>query len=384
MRKLSVLQVNHSYSIGGAESMIVQLCNSLHDMDCELSICSMANDLEATKNLTSDIPIYSLGYNYSQIRGFKLLLNFFSIIGKLGRLIRSIQPDIIHIHCFFTHYLILAIAVRLYAPKIKVVKTIHTSGLFYTNKTIVDKLRVKVEQYATKLNRTSIVAISQQVLSQSQSLFGKYAEDISLIYNGVDISKFYKNKNNQELREQLIGDKEILAVYVARFAKGKNHSYLVELWNKMKQRNINNIRLVFVGDGQLESDIESEIIDKELNDEILCFGSTTRVNDILSVCDFALFPSDYEGFGIALIEYLSSYLPVICSDIPPFKEIVENGKNGYIISLSKPEMWIKTIRTLAENEKNRSSLGLRARERSEEFSAEEMAKNYKELYIRIL
>ena len=80
MRKLSVLQVNHSYSIGGAESMIVQLCNSLHDMACELSICSMANDLEATKNLTSDIPIYSLGYNYSLIRGFKLLLNFFSII----------------------------------------------------------------------------------------------------------------------------------------------------------------------------------------------------------------------------------------------------------------------------------------------------------------
>ena len=382
MKKKNILQINHSFAMGGVESMIVQLSNNIDSTQCDLSVCSIADDLEMTKRLINNVPVYCLGYKIKQIRGWRLILNFVFVICKLGKLIKQVDPDIVHVHSYFTHYLFMALAVRFYSPKTIVVKTIHTSGLFYRNDTPINKFRVLVEKIATSLNKTHLVAISGEVMQQTKDLFSKSAVDIHLIYNGVDIDKF-KKQPQDALKKRLLGNQKILAVYVARVVEGKNHLFLVSLWKEMAEKGRRDIRLLIVGDGELKEIVETEINNAGLTDEIVCIGRSNEVPQILSACDFALFPSDYEGFSISLIEYTCSSLPVLCSDIPPFREVVKDGINGYIIPLSQPELWTERIMNIADDNDLRKTIGDNAYRRSKNFSAEIMANNYTKLYYAI-
>ena len=219
-------------------------------------------------------------------------------------------------------------------------------------------------------------------MQQTKDLFSKSAVDIHLIYNGVDIDKF-KKQPQDALKKRLLGNQKILAVYVARVVEGKNHLFLVSLWKEMAEKGRRDIRLLIVGDGELKEIVETEINNAGLTDEIVCIGRSNEVPQILSACDFALFPSDYEGFGISLIEYMCSSLPVLCSDIPPFREVVKDGINGYIIPLSQPELWTERIMNIADDNDLRKTIGDNAYRRSKNFSAEIMANNYTKLYYAI-
>lgn len=361
--------------------MIVQLCNTLNSKFTTV-ICPFTNELNKANELNKKVRVRPLGFSSKQIKGWRLIFTFIVIICRLGRILKREKPDVVHIHCYFAHYIITAIAVKLYAPNSVVVKTIHTSGLFYGNDTIGNKMRVKVEQIATKINRTYIAAISQQVFEQATVLFRRCAIDIQLIHNGVDVSKFYKI-NSKSLRSQIVEDGRLLVVYVARMVQGKNHLFLVDMWNLLKNKYNIEASLVFVGDGEMRNEIELKINELGLEKDIIRLGNTTNVAQILSICDVALFPSDYEGFGLVMIEKMAASLPVIGSDIAPFREIITHKENGYIVSLSDIEGWCDQCYKLISDSSLRLKIGNAARLRSEDFTDILMAQKYEELYDKI-
>lgn len=378
MKKIKVLHINPTLDVGGMETMIVQLCNHIDKNRFIIKFCSLTNNMPKAKEFDNTVNSMSLGYNLN-LRGLNLILNFWGAIHKLGKLLRKEQPDVIHIHGLFTIYLLVAIAVRLYCPATRVVKTIHTSGLFYTSDRFIDQFRLWIEKIATRINRTVIVGISEQVIAIAQEKFSGAAKTITKIYNGIDLS-LYGREPNILLREKLRENKNILVAYVARIVDGKNHDFLIDIWYELKKKGDNRLRLIFIGDGENLEKIRKKIDELNLKQEIICLGQCSNVSELLACADFAVFPSDYEGFSIAMIEKLASSLPVIASDIPPFREIITSGKNGIILSLDDKEGWIKAIEMLSENNSFRNSMSIAAKERSKEFSVELMAKEYEFIY----
>lgn len=382
--KLRILHVNDSLGRGGREKMVLQLCNGVNRENFDVAFLSLSNKMELIDGMKNDVKIYSLNYEDGKLGGVNLLLRSLSIIGKLKKHLKEIAPNVIHVHSAFFLFLLITIAIRFSFCKVKVVRTIHTGGLFYSSKSLIDRFRVAVERFAIKLNPTYLIAISEQIVINNQRLFRKQAKGLIKIYNGIDLSLFDSVKLKNIRKQWGCKDEDILGVYVARFDDGKNQKWLVELWESLKKLGYQNIKLVLVGDGCNFREVKNLIEIKELEGNILCLGGLDYIPDVLNSCDFGLFPSDFEGFSVGLIEKMAAGLPVITSAIPPFREVISSGENGFVINICDKDKWLKTIIDLATNKVLREKIGENARQRSLDFSIKQTVLLHEQLYKKII
>lgn len=376
MDKIKILQITESFDYGGRESTVLQICNNLSKeiFDVNLLVLSCRNSL--TREVSHDVSVYSSGIYNKDLYGVRLLLFFLKNIKAIGKFFKIIKPDIIHLHCFYSTFFLLSIAIKLFSPESKVIRTIHTGGMYYCSNTIIDKFKLNIEKISNYINSTYTVAISQMVYENCVRAFSNNSPKIFKIYNGINLSKY--SAVTTKLKDN------IDVIYVARFDDGKNHSFLVNVWKRLNELNYKHIRLFLVGDGKNFIDISNKIKDNKLNDTIFTLGYRTDIPELLSKADFAVFPSDFEGFSISLLEYMASRLPIITSDIPPFREIIDSGVEGFIISKYDVTEWVNHILILANNSPLRLAMGDNAFETVKKFSIENMAKEYSSVYSEIV
>lgn len=378
--KIKVIQISDSLCQGGRENIIIQLSNYLDKQSFSLYILSLDDNQDLKKDINRDIPVWILAYKTKEISGIRLLVNSFSFIRKLLKVFSDIRPDIIHVHSFFFIYFLITLAAYIYDSKVPIVRTVHTSGLFYSSNKIIDKIRLSIEKFAQYFNPVYLIAVSERIYSNNKLLFKK-AKKQFLIHNGINLSKFDLPMNNAKRKQLRLQDNDIVCVYVARFDYGKNQDWLVRLWKAFVGT---NIKLMLVGDGILFSEVQRIVNEDNLSENIVLTGASNEIPQILRNSDIALFPSSYEGFSVSLIEKMASALPLIVSDIPAFREVISDEKDGFIISLNKPDDWILTIRVLANDYDLRKRIGKSAKNKSKNFSIERMVAMYEDVYLNAI
>lgn len=136
------------------------------------------------------------------------------------------------------------------------------------------------------------------------------------------------------------------------------------------------------GDGPLRGQLE-KYRDQSHVDIIFLGGVATHtVPLVLKAIDIFCFPSLWEGFGIALVEAMSSRLPIVASDIPPHREVMAHA--GLYVPPRDPKQLADALNLLLENENMRESLAQQAYQRAQLFSIERTAQRYEALYEEIL
>jgi glycosyltransferase involved in cell wall biosynthesis len=100
--------------------------------------------------------------------------------------------------------------------------------------------------------------------------------------------------------------------YVARFIKEKNHSFLLDVFMNVLQKN-NNAYLLLVGDGKMRDKIKKYIADSNISNNVLFYGVSKNVHELYSAMDIFVFPSLSEGLGLTGIEAQCAGLPVMAS-----------------------------------------------------------------------
>lgn len=376
--KKKILQIHDSLGTGGIEEVIVQLSNNIDNNFFSVFTCSLSDNDSSSNKLNSNVVFHSFNFKLSNLRGLKFLIRFPFYVFKIGRYLKRIKPDIIHVHSYNLVYLLIAISARLYLKKVLIIKTVHTSGLFYSSQSFYSKIQVQIEKLATTINKTIIVSISKQVLEVCNELFTHSAYQIKLIYNGINLDKFEVDRSDN-LKRIYANENDIIAIYVARFVDGKNQDFLIYLWKEIISIN-KNIKLLLVGDGDNYESAKKLVEELKIKDYVIFTGYSNEVNKLLKISDIGLFPSSFEGFGLALIEKMASGLPVIASDIPPFREIITNRTNGFIIPLEEQNIWKETILKLEESKKYRTTIGESAKLRSKCFSLKNTIDQYEFLY----
>lgn len=146
-------------------------------------------------------------------------------------------------------------------------------------------------------------------------LFGKgFHGNKEVVCNGIELSKFiydecykidFRKENNIPMDAVVIG-------HVGRFSPVKNHTFLVSVFDEYRRMN-NNAWLILIGTGSLEDELKRVVKNKGI-DNVLFLGNRGDVNKLLSVMDYFVFPSLYEGMPISVVEAQASGLPVIMSD----------------------------------------------------------------------
>jgi len=383
LERIKVVYIVDTFDIGGREKVVLDLCNGLNKDIFDVSLIVLSNDrLYSKQFLNKDIKIFFLDINQKELRSLNL---FFKGFKQLVNILKELKPNIVHSHIFYVPLLLTSLAIRFLDKNILHFRTVHTSGLFYENqKTLLNKFRLIVEKFATKINLTYLIGISKVVHTNNIKYFKKYSKNIELIYNGIDLNKFNK-ENYISTHKSDFGFKEvdILVSYVARLDNGKNHLFLIDLWKSISTR-IPNAKLCFAGDGILKDALINEVEYQNLQDSIKFLGSISNVSDLLAISDLAVFPSSFEGFGLVMLEKFAMSLPVVASNIEAFKEIGKDGENCFLVSLEDKELYRKRIIELCENKQLRKQIGANARLRAMEFDIKKCIASHEEYYLKSL
>jgi glycosyltransferase involved in cell wall biosynthesis len=380
--KIRIVYIIESFDIGGRERVVLDLCNGLNKNIFDVSLIVLSNDrLSSTKFLDSDVDLYYLNITQNQLRNFNL---FFRGFWQLLQILEDLKPDIVHSHIFFIPLFLTSLAIRISNKNILHFRTVHTSGLFYDNqKNLFNKFRLAIEKFSTRIDKTYLISISKIVHNNNIKYFKNLSQDLKLIYNGIDLSKFNKKKHNLSKIDFGFNNDVILIIYIARLDSGKNHNFLIDIWKDIIKE-IPNAILCFAGDGVLKEELIKEVEDNNLQNSIIFFGSISNVPELLSISDIAVFPSSFEGFGLVMLEEFAMELPVVASDIEAFREIGADKENCFLVSLQDKELYIKRIIELCKDEELRLNLGKNARKRAEDFDIKKCVTSHEKYYIESL
>ncbi|MHC9533102.1 glycosyltransferase [Dellaglioa sp. L3N] len=140
-------------------------------------------------------------------------------------------------------------------------------------------------------------------------------KNYKVIPNAVDIGKFkYNNSNRYEIRDKYqINNDTILIGHIGRFAKQKNHKYLLNIF-KVLHSEKQNTKLLLIGSGPDKNEIIKDINNFELQNDVIIINSTKSPEKFYSAMDIFLMPSYFEGLPMAGVEAQANGLPIIFSD----------------------------------------------------------------------
>lgn len=311
--KVRVLYVVRSLCVGGIENSVVSLCNNLSREKYTVGILVLTNNhLELLNKIKKDVNIHIIPlkqYNNMIVNILFLLFNFPHIV----KVLQLYSPGIIHTHIYQYNIFPIFLGMLFFKRKIYHFHTIHTTGLHYANNSIGSFIKLKIEDICYRIMSTNLICVSKEIERNVRSFFNHIKYNIRIIENGVDLKRFTPSlydKNRQKF----------ILVYVSRLVDGKNHITLLKSFANLSLK-YKNIELWFIGDGDLKNQLIQYTQKCKIKDKVCFFGNIDNIPEILSQCNLAVFPSEYEGFSVALIEMMAMGLPVICSDIQNFKDL---------------------------------------------------------------
>lgn len=170
--------------------------------------------------------------------------------------------------------------------------------------------------------------------------FGKGSVDrgeVTLLKNGLDVSYFqFKEEIRSQKRAELGLEGKMAVGHVGRFSDQKNHSFLIDVFYEIYQRNPDAV-LLLVGKGEHQNKIEEKVKTLGISEAVRFLGVRSDVNHLLMAMDVFVFPSLYEGMPNTVIEAQATGLPCVIADtITPEADIT--GLVKYL-PLESPEMW---------------------------------------------
>jgi glycosyltransferase involved in cell wall biosynthesis len=177
---------------------------------------------------------------------------------------------------------------------------------------------------------------------------------------GVDTARFHPKKRSAEWRLKLSGGhpESPVLLYVGRLGREKNIGSL-----KAVLRAMPGVRLALVGDGPARGELEEEFAGMPA-----VFSGTRRGAELTAAyasADALVFPSTTETLGLAMLEALSSGLPVVAARAGAAHEVVEEGVNGLLYEPADCDSLVETVRRVLEDGELRARLGEGARATAE-------------------
>jgi len=179
----------------------------------------------------------------------------------------------------------------------------------------------------------NVIAISEHSKKDIMKYYEIDRNKIKVIYTGVDLEKFNPKNYSKKIREKY-GSKIIL--YSGLMVGRKDIPVLLRAM-KYVIKELPDLQLILTGDGpSIESYKNlSKSLNIRKNTNFLGFVYDQKLLSLLATSDIFIFPSKLEGFGQVILESLASGTPVICSDIPPMNNIIDQAGKTFKIGNAK-------------------------------------------------
>ncbi len=239
-------------------------------------------------------------------------------------------------------------------------------------------------KYLLKDCVTDIIANSRATKDTIlKNTFQWLSEDkITIIYNGIDISKIDKAKDaaiNLHKEFKISQDKVIIA-NIGRLNYQKGHEFLLKAADIIKSKRKDFVILI-IGSGEREQELKVLAREYNLSNNVIFTGFRDDIYNILPGIDFLLHTARWEGFGFVIAEAMSASKPVVSTDVSNISELITDGENGFLVRPEDPEdIARKTIQMIDLERNARLKMGKKGRRYVEDnFTLDKMINELEEL-----
>jgi len=304
------------------------------------------------------------------------------MILKLGRLYKEFKPSLVH-HVTIRPVLYGSIASRIYRVK-AVVNALSGLGYLFINQGFKNRiLRVVV----TKLLKIGFSHPNQLLILQNNDDREKFIErgliqpkKIRLVRgSGVDTDLF-----KPPSKERSSG---VDIAFIGRLLWDKGIAEFVEAANLLKKQGVHASFHIY--GAQYENNpmsVPDDVIDEwKSNRALTIHGQKERIEDHLDEIDIVCLPSYREGLPKALLEAASAGLPIVTTDTPGCREVVDDGVNGYLVPTRNASLVAESLKKLIENPELRSQFGQAGRDKVlKEFTVDKVVEETMNIYTSLL
>lgn len=338
MEKIKVIEYIGNFGDGGAETLIKDYVRLIDRNRFDPVIVVLrGGDVSANRQIVTEnnIPIIDIFPRWNLgIRIWKKLFGWWYIPYKLRQIIRKENAKILHMH----------LVVLKDVPRLgKVLKELRLYFTCHSMPQVVFRKEMYVEQKAAEYlvhnENMQLIALHNEMAQELNRMFG--VDNTVVMWNGIDTQRFTDVSITSSMERQKLGIPQdgFVVGHVGRFSEQKNHDFLVDVFIKVAKTRPDAF-LLMVGAGN-SSQIEKKLNDCGFGERYMILSHRTDVNEIMRAMDVFVFPSIYEGLGIALIEAQVSDLRCIVSDAIP-KEAVCT-ENVVMLPLGNAERWAQVI-----------------------------------------
>lgn len=302
-----------------------------------------------------------------------------ALASRLVDVVRFEKLDVLHVHYAIPHASAAFMAKQIlmtYGIYIPVVTTLHGTDI-----TLVGKDHTFKPVVTFSINKSDGVTAVSENLREDTYKFFEIENDIKVIPNFIDLNRFsLKAKDHFKRAIAPFGEK--ILVHTSNFRKVKRTEDVVKIFAKV----IKTIpsKLLMVGDGPERSGCEQLCRDLGVTDNVRFLGKQDAIEEILSVADLFLMPSQSESFGLAALEAMACKVPVISSNAGGLPELNVDGETGFLRDVGDIEGMGERAIYILEDEARLETFKENALARAKLFDLATILPLYENYYMEVI
>ena len=370
---------NSVSQIGGIEHVTVAKANALANIEGNHVWIAVTEYSGDPWGVDKKVHLVNLGIHYYEgttqdsrvIQLAKILRRQLQHKKRLTALFDEISPDIIISTGTFEKYLLPFCGSR----SSKLIREIHTASncrIFYA-KNLYEKVIARIGNfldYRLLIRRFDKIVV---LTEEDRRRCWKNRKNVIVIPNPCT----FVSPSISSLDQKIV-------ISAGKLSKEKNFDALIRSWKHVHSRHP-DWRLFILGSGEESRALLSLINDLSLQDSVLLMGNVRNVTSFLENASVFAFSSLTEGFALVLIEAMTAGLPVVTYACPcgP-KDLITNGKDGYLIPVGDEQALAEKISFLIENKDVRKAMGNEAHKKAQLYTIETIIEKWVALFIELI
>lgn len=301
-----------------------------------------------------------------------------ALAGKMVDVVKYEKLDLLHVHYAIPHATSAFLAkqiLKCHGINIPVITTLHGTDI-----TIVGKDASLAPVVTFSINESDgVTTVSEDLRKDTYEAF-EIRKEIEVIPNFVDLERF-KKQPKEHFKRIICPNDEKLLVHTSNFRKVKRIEDIIQVFAKLKKQIPS--KLLLVGDGPERGPMEQLSRDMNLGEDVRFVGKLDAIEEVLSVADLFLMPSEKESFGLAALEAMACEVPVISSNTGGLPELNVQGVTGFLSNVGDVDDMVKNALYILQDE-NLPTFKANALARAQEFDITNIVPMYERHYEKIL
>ena len=363
-------------TFGGSGIVATELGKALAEKGHEIHFITYSKPVRMdwfTKNMyyhevsVSDYPLF-------EYAPYELLLS-----SKLVDVAINQKLDILHVHYAIPHASAAFSAQQILKTRnidLPFITTLHGTDITLLGK---DKSFQPVIEFA--INQSDAVTAVSESLKEDTYQFFDIKKDIEVIPNFIDPS-LYRFAEDIELRAQFAEKDEVIITHISNFRKVKRVNDVIRIFEGVQQQL--SAKLLMVGDGPELHQVKNLARELGISDKVFFLGKSKRIEQITSISDVFLLPSETESFGLVALEAMASGVAVVSSNVGGLPEVNKDGVTGFLNEVGDIEGMIASVLTILKDKDTLARFKTNALEHSQKFELNKIVPVYEDLYLSLV